>query len=336
MALIKMDGFDYANNAELVQAGYYSYGWDFLSSFSASNKRFNGYGINIAFTSGQGYGFGFSIPNYSTPTFIFGIAVMLNDTSWGIPRIYCNGNVEHINFRFQNNWLGVYRGETLLYEISTSIVLGQWNYFEFKVTISNTAGVIVVRKNGQVIGEWYNIDTNNGGTDALNGLNFNSARGAIRFDDFYLCDTTGTINNDFLGDVTVVALAPTANGSVNNFTPSSGSNFQCVDDFTNDGDATYVSISSAGQDLYTIADLNKIPNSIFGLEVKSVSRKNDTGVASLRNKLVSGSNTSVGIETFLNTSYAVTKDIFELDPSTGSVWTKNSIDNIEVGIERIS
>jgi len=69
------------------------------------------------------------------------------------------------------------------------------------------------------------------------------------FDDLYVCDSTGSLNHDFLGNVKVVAIFPDANGDVNAWTGSGGSaHYTYVDENPVDDDTAYVESATSGQE----------------------------------------------------------------------------------------
>ena len=101
-----------------------------------------------------------------------------------------------------------------------------WNYCEAKVVHNNTTGAVTVRINGVTVYTLTNIDTvaasGHGYSNILRlgaGWNPSNAPGTSWFDDWYACDTTGTGNNDFLGEQSIITLFPTTAGSSTNWTP---------------------------------------------------------------------------------------------------------------------
>ena len=137
------------------------------------------------------------------------------------------GGSEHIQVNFNSTGqFTVYRGPgngTLLGTASISVGLNQFNYFEIKATIHDTTGSVEFRINGVTALNLVNQDTRNAGTGVVNAIRIggiNSFGPIWAMDDFYVCNTSGTTNNDFLGDIRVDTLYPNADGAFSAWTPS--------------------------------------------------------------------------------------------------------------------
>jgi hypothetical protein len=164
-------------------------------------------------------------------------------------------------------------------------------------------------------------------------------RHLLRLDDVYLCDTSGSRNNDFLGDVRVVTFRPDADTAQGDFTPSSGSvHYALVAEAPDDdGDASYVESGTVGhKDLYGYQDLTGTPAAILALQLATVARQDDARSRRLRAVLKSGATTANGVTRGLGTSYALYDDRFEVDPATGTAWTKAGVDALEAGLQVVA
>jgi hypothetical protein len=101
--------------------------------------------------------------------------------------------------------------------------MNQFNYFEIKATIHDTTGSIELRINGVPALNLVNQDTRNAGTGVVNAIRIggtNSFGPIWAMDDLYICNTSGSTNNDFLGDIRVDTLYPNADGTYSQWTPS--------------------------------------------------------------------------------------------------------------------
>ena len=341
MALLHMDGFDYASKPDMQLAGWEnSQVFDHRVSIYTSGGRFNGYWV---WHNGNGGGDN----SYLFKTFsdkssiVVGCALYVGYSVRGdLFSLYEDGTIHLTVVRdTSTGFLKVMRGRALdgavLQTSNVFVPLNIFNYFELKATISDTVGSYELRMNGVPVLSASNVDTKNGGTGVVNRLVFSPLTDQ-GIDDVYICDTTGTSCNDFLGDSRVVVLKPNANGDTINFTPSTGSNFQCVDEVSQDGDGTRVLGSSAGNvDLYQFEDLTVNPQAIHAVKITSVVKKSDTGLASFSNKIKSGTTTVNGDTNVLTTAYRLYSTTLEKDPNTNQSWTRSSVDLIQAGIERI-
>jgi hypothetical protein len=222
---------------------------------------------------------------------------------------------------------------------SSMISLNVWYYLELKVTIHNTTGAYEVRLNGVTVPglSATGVDTRNTANNSANEIFMSTAGGiTYTYDDLYVCDGTGSTNNDFLGDVRVDTILPTADGSSTDFTPSTGTdNYAMVDDATPDSDSTYIASGTLNDlDLYTFADLQSLTGSVFGIQSVIFGRKDDAGTRSVAPAIKTGVTTAVGADFTLAASYSYNLQIFETNPANGSAaWTISDVNNSEFGVK---
>jgi hypothetical protein len=150
-------------------------------------------------------------------------------------------------------------------------------------------------------------------------------------DDIYICNALGSVNNGFLGDVRVAPMLPSGAGSSTQWTPSVGSNYDNVNDTGTD--STYNSSSTSGQrDTYAVADAT-ISGTVAGIIVNSRMKKSDTGAASAKVAIKSGSTVAYGATRTLSTTATNYIDVWERDPNTSASWTQSGINALEIGAE---
>lgn len=236
-----------------------------------------------------------------------------------------------------DNSLTIRRGTTDL-ETTAIDVIGDaaWHYVEFKVTIHNSTGSYEVRVDEVEVASDTGVDTQAGSDGNADRVAFfgNAASNDYRYDDWYICDDTGSVNNDFLGSRKVITLFPNAAGDSTDFTPDSGSNFQRVDEVGHDDDTSYVESSTADdEDLYNFDNLSDL-SSVDGVQVSAVIRV--TGTESKDLKILTKSDTTTNrsdAKTIGSNSYLTHHDILEQDPDTAAAWTTGGVDAAQFGIE---
>lgn len=208
-------------------------------------------------------------------------------------------------------------------------------YIEVRLKCHDTLGEVEVRVNGVTEILVTGADTRNGGTDVVNTPTWVCSAGlavTFCFDDLYICDTTGTENNDFLGDIKVETVRPTGAGNSTQFTPSAGSNWQNVDEATYDSDTTYNASSTAGhKDTFAMANLSTVAGTVKGVQVVNVWRKDDAGTRTAKSVVRVGSTDYEGAEVALGSSYSVGREVIELNPATGLPWTIADVNALEAG-----
>lgn len=241
-------------------------------------------------------------------------------------------------------WRGPQSGATGLASTSAGVyTAGTEVYFEAKVTFNGSTGAVEVRKNGTAVLTASSLDTTQSANNYANriyigadGTVNNTAGANADADDYYLCDTSGSTNNDFLGDIRVECLLPSGAGNSTQWTPSAGSNYQCVDETAVNGDTDYVSSSNIGdKDTYAMGNLSSTAGTVFGVATKLRARKDDAGTRTLKSVVRLSATESNGASIGQGTSYAEMFDIFETKPGGGS-WSTTDVNNMEAGVEVVA
>ena len=216
-----------------------------------------------------------------------------------------------------------------------------WYYLECRCKVSNTVGEFEARVNGVTVLDTDDLsdqDTSyNATTITAIGLGYNVAESYI--DDFYICDTSGSVNNTFLGDVTITALLPEGNGTNSDFVGSdadSTDNYLLVDDSAPDGDTTFVQSATIGAyDTYVYPPLATTVSAVLGVQIAPCAPKTDTGTRTYTTvvKLSGGSETDGAVTQAPSFgSYAYGIEMWEEKPGTGA-WSVSDVDNAEFGLK---
>lgn len=226
----------------------------------------------------------------------------------------------------------------------TALPGGGWNYVELQVvqgTPGSANGSLVLRANGQQMLQ-VNAQLTRGSNDGLLGGVFFGARPTssiperVDADDLYVTDSTGTVNNGFLGDVRIDALRPQANGSLNQWTvqPPGTPAWQALSD---DSDATALNAGTAGLSQGVLMQALPALSSptIHGVQVLLLARKSDAGQASLRSLALSGAQTVRGAPVALRDSLGWSSTVLERDPNGNAPWTPATLAAAEFGAESV-
>jgi len=216
----------------------------------------------------------------------------------------------------------------------TTLNPNQWYYIEirFDLGTTNFANMpITVNLDGV---QQFSGDLQIGDDDGWNSFQLNGANWA--FDDFYVCSTSGPINNDILGPITIRALVPDADSTTTDFTASSpGDHFTLVDELGPDGDSTYVESSGAGQvELYS-HEPSAPSGSVIGVVQTVTMRATDVTPVNVQFTSRSGGvDTTQPIVTIGSQDYNAFHQTYDLDPSNSAAWTEATLDATEFGITR--
>jgi len=330
--LLFMESFDHeADKADLGRK------WDFANIYSISSDGRNGKCAKLVSSDKLRK----ILPaNYAT--LIFGAAFY-----------FTTDNAERYLFSFRDGtaiqvsvkWLGpshklrVYRGNTLLGTTTRTFPLNTWMYLEFKATIDQVAGAYELRVAGVNVLSAAGIRTQETANPYANDLNVGASYmdgHEGRVDDLYLCDDSGTLNNDFLGDIKVEVILPNGPGHYSQWTPSAGLNYECVDEAAPNDDTDYVSSATVGQkDSYACQDIT-LTGSIKGIQILALERKDDAGNYTTRLLTRSGGGDYFGDNFIVFDTYRYDRQIREIDPATGLPWTVPGINAFEPGVEVVS
>lgn len=226
---------------------------------------------------------------------------------------------------------------TTTFALSTGVVY----YIEIKVFIHDTTGTFEIKVDGSsklaLTGQDTKQTANGTANQVLLGADAAITLSTYTYDDVYVCDGTGSTNNDFLGDCRVDAYLPNGNGNSSQLTGSDGNstdNYLLVDESPPNDDTDYVEHATVGnKDTYAVTDMSHTPSSIFGIQVLANAKKDDAGARSLATVTRSGGTDNDGATQALSTSYVYYAQIRETDPNTSAAWTKTNLNSAEFGVK---
>jgi hypothetical protein len=322
MALIKCAGFDYLTPLALASV---------LASLGF---------INATMLPGQGRAGGGAarLGQINLParlgTFYCGFA-LYNPTNIQINFIdTTHGN----NFSLNFSSAGAITCGTQIDHVSSSpmaVIPGNiWQYVEVYGVISPTDGAVTVRVNETIVLSLVSDNTCAGSASTgIDQIDF----GNTMVDDFYICDNSGASLNNFLGNTRVPAQTPNGYGSSTQWTPtgSASYNWQLASNPYMD-DTSYVSCGTPGDiDLYTLSPVANAPQ-ILAVQSIVVARQDDSGQRQIKSVIESGTAQATGAVVNTNGSYAAHADIFISDPNTGSSWTYEAVNALQVGAELVT
>jgi len=350
MALLFIDGFDHYDPQALDDFGqpWLARGKAAYLSPQATRvqgRRPSSFALRLPEGSGGGY-----VKNLeSTKTSLIigaSIRVVPYENTYTEPLLLgvrdANAQVAHLVKIGEDGRLKLYRwqygNENL---ISTSVATAPargWHYIELQVTQGSSNGVLSVRINGVLAIQMNAQNTIQGGgqllTAFLGAIPGQSCPLTLDVDDFYIADTTGTINNTFLGDVRVDALKAQADGSLNQWTvtPSGTAAWEAVSD---EDETTNITAPSAGlRQSFDVAPLPVMATpAVFGVQLTMLARKTDAGLGKLKGLVVSGAQTAVSPEVILQEQQAWQCALFERNPNGNVQWTEAAFNAAEFGVE---
>lgn len=259
---------------------------------------------------------------------------------------YKEGATKHITARFDATGhiqfvFGTETSTTVLLTSAATFTIGTEYYIETKLTIDNTAGAIEFRVNGAADSSVSGIDTRNGGTAGLidiftfgTNTTYSGAGSTAYIDDFYMCDTAGSVNNTFLGDVRVDCLMPNADGTYLDGTPSTGTTHYTLVDEIPPTTSDYNALAATNnKDTYGFSALPSVGTSLIkAVQLNFALLKSDTGSRGASNVTLSGGTLDYSTTSALGTTLAFKTSINETDPNTSAAWTEAAVNAAEFGV----
>ena len=329
MALLFATGFE--TNSDLVR---YFDAADTRFSIVSSPRRNGNYALRGFY---QGGDVTKRIPG-GVSTAISGVALYSATIRYDQYFLGFANSANNMNVELRVNTLGrLYvsiRQGAAYYGTNVSTAAHHWYYVEMKVYCASSGGYVIVRLNGVEILNVSGINT------AYNSGNPNTERfrisgeDAFFFDDWYICDNSGTKNNDFLGDIKVLSYTPSRNGSHIDFSPvGATSNYQAVNEALQNSDTNYVTQSGIGMyDLYGFT-APSISGSLLGIQQTVTARKDDSGTRFIKLIGSYGSNNAESSSISLLDSYRTYFNIYESRIGTNEDWSFNDLNSAEFGFK---
>jgi hypothetical protein len=227
-------------------------------------------------------------------------------------------------------------GGTQVAEGTYPFVDSYWHLLDIYVKIHATSGSLLCKLDG-ILDIQYGGDTRGGSQTQVDRVQYDGGwhlgfYPVTYFDDIALNDTSDSADNSWCGDGHVELLRANAEGDTLQWTPTSGSHFQCVDDYPPNGDTDYIgTILPNVRDMIHLAafdDTNKIVRRVY-----SEMRARDMSAVGQVLKLGVKTSGSVYLCTdsrVLTYNYTAVKgDEMLVNPATGSPWDKTALDALQ-------
>jgi len=334
MALLFVDGFDHYDTSHLLSKWSDAYSSPVIQSTvvrtgSGALRLANSAWINkgIPLTTGAIIvGLAYRISSLSNSTWV----ISFGNSNWSDQCNVYLGSDGSLSFR---------RYTTVLQTSNGGVInAGNWYYVEAKAVVADS-GSWEVRVNGETVLSGTG-DTLSSGSAGCSMITIRSPSSYYAyFDDLYICDTTGSYCNDFLGDSQVDTLYPNEDGAVVQWTPSSGSShYSLVDDSGTIDESDYVYTSTLNAvDVYGLTDLSLLGTDVIhAVVVNSAAQKTESGDIGLNGVVRISSTNYYSNRLAVLDSVSVLQGIFMRNPATSTAWTRDAVNGIQAGVRLVS
>jgi hypothetical protein len=231
--------------------------------------------------------------------------------------------------------LELIRGGTVI-DTTSGLCIGvsNWHWIEMKIKCHNTLGEYEVRVGGETVLSATSVDTKYGTNDYHNAFSFRPvAAEAPMYDDLYICDGSGSINNDFLGDCKIVRIDPDGDDTANWGTSTPSANhYENVSEVSGDEDSSYIEeAASSTLDLFDYEAVASL-GVIYGVQICTQCRESDATTHSLITPIESGGNQYDDSAQVVGTpGYITVVRVAGTDPDTSSLWTMSGLNAAKFG-----
>lgn len=333
MALLFCDGFD---------DGLFTKKWSVISATVVAAAGRNG--TSGVFFDASGDSLRRAIPPTSTVFLGLAFKKLTFGTTIGIASLWSDlgANIQLCLSIEANGVVAVRRGDRndpVIISSPTPLVPNVWYYLELKATLNDAGGTLELRIDGKSV-QTYTGDTRKTGsatTFDMIAIEPQSSSSDQWVDDVYICDATGSINNNFLGDIKIETLYPNADGTNSQLMGSDGNqvnNYLLVDEAGAPVTTDYVSSAVVGEkDTYNFTNLATTTGPVMGVQISNYAIKTDAGSRSIKALTISSGNTATGTSIPLQTTYNAQLQVQETNPNGGGAWTIATVNAAEFGVE---
>jgi len=204
---------------------------------------------------------------------------------------------------------------------------------ELYYKIADSGGRIVVKING-VIDIDFTGDTKPGADTTMNSVYLGGVPAMAPycyFDNLVIDDAA------YPGNTRIQGIVPTGAGNLTQWTPSAGSNWDCVEEVP-PSDTDYVSINSVDQvDLYGMGSLVGSIGSIQCVQVQARCVKEGTPTPqNIQLAVRSGGTNYFSGNKAVPTVVGAVCNLWAVNPNTSNPWTQSGVDDMEAGIKSVT
>lgn len=224
-------------------------------------------------------------------------------------------------------------GGTILASSSSGVLVANtFCFIEIKFTyLASGTTAFTVKANGTSVITYSAAYV----TNTVTNFSPTSSPGSMM--DIHCLDSTGSLNNDFLGDCRVEHLTATAEGANTGWTNTGGANKTSSVTSPTDGDTSYVGIGTANtRQTFVVTDPVIATGTVKSVQILARSHGETNGSQKLAGTVRTGSgnydSTDYGLASNAASTYNPCLGTFENNPATSAAWTIAEVNAMEAGV----
>lgn len=256
-------------------------------------------------------------------------------------------NISLFKVRLNNDGtFSIYAGTNLINTSLTAITVNQWYYIEFDIALSGTTNISVqaslyvdsVRITAGSAATGVGQASLAAGTTTANVHSLSSGgntAGTGIFDDLYICNGTGIVNNNaVLGPIKICLVHPNADAGVQFTRSAGGANFSLVNETPQDMDTTWVNDIVVGQkDIYDWDDVPATANVIVAIQVSVIGRNLQEGHAAVQQVVGATGGEAQSSSDFFSNTYRWYTYPLDSDPGPATPWIPANFNAKQFGLK---
>lgn len=221
---------------------------------------------------------------------------------------------------------------------------GTLYHIELKMFIDGSVGTLELRVDGTTVYSGTNLNTL--GDGSFSRVWFAPASATtdgtgddethVWYDNLFFWNTSGSINNDFLGERNIYTLFPDGDTATEEWALSSGSDsFDLVNNVPPDPLVDYLEAQNNGDEtIMTVEDLPSTEISVTAVQITSLTYKTGTTDTRLDAGIIINSNEDAGTFSLAQDNPQYKYHISEISPDTSASYTPTEINGMEIIIRR--
>lgn len=235
--------------------------------------------------------------------------------------------------------LSAYKGDGTLYGTTTNPVITSDGWWHIEAEFDATNGTMEVRVEGVTKLNLSGLSVASGTIYQTTHKSKGDPTGGhpgMYMKDMVWWNADGSENNDFVGTQRVINLTPTADVTLGDWTPSSGSTGYDILDNNPPSNVAYLEagIADTTPMVFEMSDLPPDISSVAAVLTFVRAAKTDGGDGNLQVGVISDGTPGLGTDRPITAAQLYWKDIFEVDPDTAASWTPGAVDDAQIQIDR--